>query len=288
VEPLTDWDAVRALPFPALSEAQLLAVCARHGLPPGPFGRLPETGVVNAIFTVADVAVIRVPKDAPGCLADTFTEQVAVPVAVASGVRTPALLGFDEARDLVPVPYGVFEWVHVPDGWPTSPEGWRDLGRQLATVHANGRAADDPHGRLDTPGRWTRVEEVLADGPPLDDELRAAFETELRRLEPAVAGDRWTPCFVHDDIQGPNLLFDARTDEVWLIDWGDAGWADAALDYRRVPPEVTPLVLEGYRQVRATDDGFDDRVRWDQLAATARRVQEPEHRRRLERMLSIG
>jgi aminoglycoside phosphotransferase (APT) family kinase protein len=277
------WERVRAIPFPEVSEPQLLAICERHGLPPGPFGRLPETGVVNAIYTVADVAVVRIPKDVPGCLSDTFTEQVAVPAAMASGVRTAALLGFDESRDLVPVPYGVFEWVHVPHGWPTSAEGWRDLGRQLATVHTGVTSCNDPHGRLDEPGRWP-ADDVLANLSDLDVDLRRAMEAALQRLTPAIDGP-WAPRFLHDDIYGPNLLFDPRTDEVWLIDWGDAGWGDATLDFRAIDPEATPLVLEGYRQITATDDGFEARVRWDQLATMARRLREPAFRARLEAML---
>jgi aminoglycoside phosphotransferase (APT) family kinase protein len=279
------WERVRQVPFPELTDEQLVAICDRHGLPRGPFGRLPETGVVNAIFTIADVAVLRIPKDLPGCLRDTWTESVAVPAAMASGVRTPALLAFDASCDVVGVPFTVFEWVHVPHGWPRTDGGWRDLGRQLATVHTGVDVCDDPHGRLDSPGRWTTVDEVLADvGAPLERAVHEALARELRRLEPALEAGG-TPRFLHDDIYGPNLLADDRTDEVWLIDWGDAGWGDAALDFRLVPPDHTPMVLEGYREVANIDDGFEDRVRWDQLAATVRRVAEPAFVVRLQKML---
>jgi thiamine kinase-like enzyme len=126
---------------------------------------------------------------------------------------------------------------------------------------------------------------VLANVSDLDIELRRAMEAELQRLAPAVEGP-WAQRFIHDDIYGPNLLFDARTDHVWLIDWGDAGFGDAALDFRAIDPEATPLVLEGYRQITTTDHGFEARVRWDQLSSTARRVREPDFRRRLEAMLA--
>jgi aminoglycoside phosphotransferase (APT) family kinase protein len=278
------WERVRAIPFPEVSERQLLAICERHGLPPGPFGRLPETGVVNAIYTVADVAVVRIPKDVPGCLRDTWTESVAVPAAMTSGVRTPSLLAFDQSCDDLGVPFTIYEWIHVPHGWPRTDQGWRDLGRQLAIVHTGVGSCDDPHGRLDEPGRWP-ADDVLANVSDLDIELRRAMEAELQRLAPAVEGP-WAQRFIHDDIYGPNLLFDARTDHVWLIDWGDAGFGDAALDFRAIDPEATPLVLEGYRQITTTDHGFEARVRWDQLSSTARRVREPDFRRRLEAMLA--
>jgi aminoglycoside phosphotransferase (APT) family kinase protein len=172
----------------------------------------------------------------------------------------------------------------VPHGWPTTEEGWRDLGRQLATVHTGVTSAADPDGHLDDPDRWHRCEEVLDDSAIEDGDLRHELARELQQLEPVLA-DGWPKRFVHDDVQGPNLLFDVGTDEVWLIDWGDAGWADAALDFRRIDPAATPLVLEGYRQVAVTDDGFEARVRWDQLGAAARRVAEPEYGERLRRML---
>jgi aminoglycoside phosphotransferase (APT) family kinase protein len=278
---------VRSIPFPALTDEQLVAICDRHGLPRGPFGRLPETGVVNAIFTIADLAVLRVPKDHPGCLADTWTESVAVAAAVASGVRTPALLAFDDSCDIVPVPFGIFEWVHVPHGWPSTEAGWRDLGRQLATVHTGVTAVADPHGRLDDPDRWHRCDEVLEDVAISDEDLRLALRPVLQRLEAELAKG-WPRRFIHDDIQGPNLLFDGQADEVWLIDWGDAGWGDATLDLRRVPPDVTPLVLDGYRERATTDDGFEARVRWDQITYTVRRLREPKYVERLKAMLGAS
>jgi aminoglycoside phosphotransferase (APT) family kinase protein len=259
VEPLTDWSAVRRVPFPEPTAEQLAAICERHGLPAGgPFGRLPSTGVINAIITIGDDLLLRLPKDVPEGWRDTLTESVAVPAAMAAGVRTPALVAFDEACDLVDVPYGIYEWWHLRDGEPTSDEGWRALGRDLAVVHGIAEVAD-PLGRLDTPGRSTSVEELLAAGLEID----PMTLTELRALELAVR-DPPPPCFLHDDVKGSNLLVAGNGGYGGIIDWGDAGWGDATIDLRRIPPAATPLVVEGYRDVRPTDDGFEDRLRWDQ------------------------
>lgn len=281
------WARIRALPFPELSEAQLVAICERHGFARGPFGRLPSTGVVNAIYTVGDDVVLRVPKDAPGTLADTFTESVAVPAAMAAGVRTPALLAFDESCEIVDVPFGAYEWVHAPHGWPTGAEGWRDLGRQLATLHSGVASCPDPLGRLDGPGRWCHADQVLDALPRLDDvDVRRRLAAALRALEPAVQDFEadGAPRLVHDDIKDSNLL-QGDDDAAVLIDWGDAGWGDAALDLRNIPPERTADVLAGYREVAPIDDGFERRARWDQLGAAARRFAEPDERTRLERLL---
>ena len=224
---------------------------------------MPSTGAINAIITVGDELLLRIPKDVPEGWRDTFTESVAVPVAVAAGVRTPALVAFDESCDIVEVPFGAYEWWHAPDGEPTTDEGWRDLGRDLALLHGVDPAdVDDPLDRLDAPGRATSVDQLLDGGLSVDDE-RAL--DELRHLEPAVQDPTVARCFLHDDLKGSNLLVDPEGGYRAVIDWGDAGWGDGAIDFRRLPPDQTPFLLEGYREVRPTDDGFEQRIRWDQL-----------------------
>ena len=278
------WARAR-LPFPELTEAQLLAIAERHGFAPGPFGRLPSTGIVNAIYTVGDDVLLRIPKDHPGALEDTLTESVAVPAAMAAGVRTPALLAFDETCEIVDVPFGAYEWVHAPDGWPTDTEGWRELGRQLATLHHGVTSCADPEGRLDAPGRWCDADQVVAALPALDVDVRRELLAALRELEPAVQefDAHGVRRFLHDDIKDSNLL--RAGDGPAPIDWGDAGWGDATIDFRNLPPERNADVLQGYRQVASTDDTFELRARWDQLGALARRVAEPDQWARLRRML---
>lgn len=280
------WERVRALPFPELSDAQLLAICERHGFRVGPFGRLPSTGIVNAIYTVGETVVLRIPKNHPATLADTWTESVAAPAAMAAGVRTPALLAFDESRDVVDVPFGAYEWWHAADGWPTSAEGWRDLGRQLATLHDGVSACPDPLDRLDRPGRWCSADQVVDALRDLEDDVRRDLHAAFVALEPAVQDfDRDGPLrFLHDDIKDSNLLRCAG-DATAVIDWGDAGWGDAAIDFRNVPPARNADVLAGYRDVVPPDDTFEQRVRWDQLGAVARRFAEPELRATLRSLL---
>ena len=282
------WEAIHRLPFPDPDHEVLVAICERHSLPPGPFGRLPSTGIINAIITIGDDLVLRLPKDVPEGWRDTLTESVAVPAAVAAGVRTPRLVAFDEACDLLDVPYGIYERVHAPDGEPTTADGWRDLGRDLARLHEGVVSCPDPLGRLDTPGRWCDAEEVVSSFPDLDGGDRARLGTVLRALEPAV--QHWeahgTRRFIHNDVKDSNLLV-RDGGYVAIIDWGDAGWGDPTIDFRTLGPEATAAVLEGYREVRTPDDEdtFAARLRWDQIGAAARRLDEPEHRRRF-RLLS--
>lgn len=282
------WETIHRLPFPELTFDTLVAICDRHGLPAGPFGRLPSTGIINTIYTVGDDVLLRIPKNVPEGLSDTYTESVAVPVAVAAGVATPALLAFDDERDVVDVPFGVYERVHAADGEPTTVDGWRGLGRDLARLHAV-VDVDDPLGRLDSPGRWCQAEQVLASLPQLDPEARSLLSGALQRLEPAVQA--WETdgrrCFLHNDIKDTNLL--VRDGEyVAIIDWGDAGWGDPTIDLRTVPPEVNGWILEGYREVHELPDPetFLDRLHWDQLGAAARRLAEPIQAARFRRLVA--
>lgn len=264
-----DWEAIHRLPFPELTPEQLVAICGRHGLAAGPFIRLASTGIINTIYAIGDDWVLRVPKNVGVGLRDTYTEAVAVPVAVAAGVQTPALVAFDERCDLLDVPYGIYERVHATDGFPGTPEGWRDFGRDLARLHFGVTSCPDPLGRLDVPGRWCTVDEALTALPGLDAPDRAALERSLRPLEPSV-GDwerQGRRHFLHNDVKDTNVMV-RDGGYVALIDWGDAGWGDPAIDFRSFPPEATLAVLEGY----ASDDPtLVDRIRWDQLLAAARR-----------------
>ncbi|MDQ3106912.1 MAG: aminoglycoside phosphotransferase family protein, partial [Actinomycetota bacterium] len=229
--------------FPELREDQLRAICERFGLPSGPFGRLPSTGVINAIYTVGEGLVLRVPKNVGVGLRDTYTESVAVPAAVAAGVRTPHLVAFDEACDIVEMPYGVYDRVHAADGEPATDEGWRELGRDLARLHEGVTPAScpDPLNRLDTPGRWTTADDVVASLPGLDEADRAALEPVLRRLEAAVLSWEATGRrrFLHNDVKDTNLLT-LDGGYTAIIDWGDAGWGDPTIDLRTLPPDRLP------------------------------------------------
>ena len=51
--------------------------------------------------------------------------------------------------------------------------------------------------------------------------------------------------FVHQDLHADNVLVDEHEQPIF-IDWGDAGFGDAAVDFRYVPAHFLKYVLEGY------------------------------------------
>ena len=77
----------------------------------------------------------------------------------------------------------------------------------------------------------------------------------FERLAPAMSAPI-RQRFLHGDMQATNVLVrNPSTQEyVALLDWGNAGWGDVALDFVGLPLRAVPLVLEGYREV-ATPGG---------------------------------
>ena len=256
-------------PFPELTLGQLRAIVARHRLDLGDVGddeieRLTSTGVINSIWALGPRWVLRVPKMVDEGVSDTRTESVAVPVAHAAGVRTPALVVFDDSGEIVDGLYTIYERVHgVTLDVAASPVVLRDLGAQLARLHRDVTSCPDPKGWLDDAGRYEDASSLLEEAPP---EVRW-LEEVLARLQPAITTTtvRELRRFVHNDVQPTNVLVTAANEAV-LIDWGDAGWGDPVEDFRNLPPQWLPTALTGYRSVMPVDDDdtAEQRIMWDQ------------------------
>ena len=269
------WDDVA---FPELTDHQLAAIVARHGIhvPLATIHRLPSPGVVNSVYALGEQWVLRVPKNLSHATCDTLTESVAAPVARAAGVRTPALVAFDETREVVDVPYTIFERV---DGAALTELGddprlldglWAELGRDLARLHHGVTDCPDPLDRLDEQGRTCEAEALLRaaveEGVINADNARtlAGWFDQLRPA--ALAGQKYRR-FLHGDAQIANVLAKPSGEYSALIDWGDAGWGDPALDLRSVPARAVGLVLAGYREVAPLDgdESAEARIWWDHL-----------------------
>jgi aminoglycoside phosphotransferase (APT) family kinase protein len=268
VEPWLD------VPFPSPSGEQLHAVLAKHGLGSRSIEPLASTGVLNAIFALGDDLVLRIPKPIDEGFADTYTESVAVPVAHAAGVTTPDLVVFDDDRDIFDVPYTIYERVHAETlahaSW--TPDACRELGRDLAVLHAGVSECPDPLGRLDDPGRWESAEfaATLARSGFLSPANVAFIEDLFTRVEPALIAARGCRRFVHNDVQDTNVMV-KDGHYAALIDWGDAGWGDPAIDFRTMSMRGVPHALAGYREVQPLeeDDTAEARVIWDRLWSAA-------------------
>lgn len=199
-----------------IDDQTLRAIAARHGLDASTIVRLPEAGIIDAIFRLGepdDCVVMRVPRNHPNFIADGYREAVVVPAARAAGVRTPALLASDASLELLPVPYTVYEYV------PGVSLESLDLALRKR-LRSGANTADSSHvptvgvpvtgkvaelgERRNRPGLQDLVRERPEEG--WLSSLDARWLTRwLDRLEPAALAP--VPArFVHGDTQATNLL----------------------------------------------------------------------------------
>ena len=229
-----------------VDEAALRAICERHGLPWSNPEQLPSLGIINAVYALGDEHVLRVPRDHPIHVRQSVTEAQTIPRVVAAGVRTPALVAYDDTLELLPVPYLVVERVRGRDLESRGvdpldvPDVLRAVGADLALVHAL-EPTEDASGMPHT------------DMPALLDDLvekgwLSTYETTwLQAWIDELDAPPDEPTLVHGDIQLSNILVDDDLRFVALLDWGCAFAGDRAIDFMPVPMRAVPPLLEGYR-----------------------------------------
>jgi aminoglycoside phosphotransferase (APT) family kinase protein len=273
--------------FPEVTTEALQEISLRHRLDTGTFSLLPQVGIFNLIYILGEDFVLRVPRDHPISAADAHKESVAVSAAREAGVRTPRIIAFDDALDLLPVPYTIYERVHgetlglLPRDPAESPEVWRELGHDLALLHA-GVASDGPAAELHLdempdPRHWPA--ELAEEGYFTATEARWLAQW-LERLAPTALA-QVPRRFLHGDSQATNVMVRGGSLEyLAVLDWGSSGWGDPAWDFAGVPLRVVPSMLEGYRAVEPLEDGVEARILWRHLQLSLylmRRDPQPGH-----------
>jgi hygromycin-B 7''-O-kinase len=141
-----------------------------------------------------------------------------VPAACRVGVRTPELVVFDLSRSILAAPVTVYRRVHgdtlgrVLDRRPDCSAALRGIGRDLARLHLEVTAVDDPSGWLDQPDtedarEWldscARAGLVRAE--------RRLVERWIDRLEPTMHA-HVHPRFLHNDVHPFNVMVDRAGD----------------------------------------------------------------------------
>ncbi|HEY0601681.1 MAG TPA: phosphotransferase [Herpetosiphonaceae bacterium] len=214
-------------------------------------------GAANAIYAIGERYLLRVPHQHPLQAPAVQREVAAVAAARTAGVCTPAIVLVDDACDLLPVPYAVYERL---DAIPLSslapplappPATWYALGQDLARLHTRvtaetiaGRQAA-PLGNPD-PRPW--LDELAQKHQAAEADV-ALLASWLRRLWPLTLASRDT-VFCHGDVNAGNILVDRDTLAYRaLIDWGGSGWHDPAWDFAPVTLAAVPGMLEGYRSL---------------------------------------
>lgn len=260
----------------------------RHHLGKRAVIRLPETGVFNAVYQLGDDLILRIPRNHPAHAGAVQKEAAAVPAARAAGVRTPAIVAFDDSRELLPVPYIIYERIQgeTLESFGRepgeTPEIWRELGRDLGRLHVHvsrvGPVAAIKDRRFPDPRE--QAEAVAQAGYVTGLEARWLLRW-LERIAPACT----TPPpkrFLHGDLQGTNIMVQPGSLRyLALIDWGSSGWGDPAADFTGIPLAAAPFLLAGHREVAPLDgdETAEARILWYQLGLALRWVQrqpEPE------------
>ncbi|WP_381796694.1 phosphotransferase family protein [Streptomyces niveus] len=231
------------------------------------------SGVANRAYLLGPDLVLRVPRT-EAFVADLVKEAAVIPVARAAGVRTPALVTFDASRTDADVPYMVLERAPGVDlaeigagpggTWPA--EGvFREVGRELARLH---RVTPAGVGELtgvpveydpDAGAPHRLVGGLLADGM-LDAEAARWLGGWFDRLAERIPDGPPSRVLVHGDIAPQNLLAAPGPLALTLtgiVDWGDAMWADPAVEFAKTPLWGMPAMLGGYREGGAADGSYD-------------------------------
>jgi aminoglycoside phosphotransferase (APT) family kinase protein len=228
-------------------------ILAAHGIR-GPWARLPTTGLANRVYATRDV-VLRIATDHPDAIPDARTESIAAPVAHIAGVRTPRLIAFDDSRAIIDRPLSLWERIRGETLGLAKLDRrqhecvWHEVGRELDLLHSNVHACADPRGYLDTPGYEPNLAPTVArlvDAGRVSAKDAADIEHVLLELAPFVFDADQSRCFVHNDLHEMNVMCTSAGGLLAIIDWGDAGWGDPALDFAAIPLDAIPAALEGY------------------------------------------
>ncbi|GAB3662433.1 phosphotransferase family protein [Glycomyces tarimensis] len=247
---------------PGLEPAALGALAARFEVAPEAIRAAPNQGVANHTYLLGDELVLRVAR--AGLEDDLRKEAQVIPAVTALGIRTPAMVAFEEGRA------GPFMVVRRAEGIvPRTPErhtgspwarSYQELGVQLAVLHAGDvRAGSFPAVPVEPdadprPG----IVKLVGDGY-LGEEVASWVCGWLDRIE-AHRPASPARCLIHGDASPTNLLVDPDTLALnALLDWGDAMFADPAVEFAELPLRAVPYALEGY--LGADVDG-DELLRW--------------------------
>ncbi len=187
-----------------ITTVQIAAIAAAHGVPIVPFEPMDSIGIINSVYKLGERFVLRVPRDDPGHLAQARREACAIPAAVDAGVRTPALVAFDDTLEILPVPFLIVERVDgasaeslatVP---PHPRSAWRRLGADLGRLHLS--TTPPPPGdpwpdETRDPRELVELRAVEGWISPLE---ARQFSQWLDRLAPLVSAP--TRVFLHGDL----------------------------------------------------------------------------------------
>jgi macrolide phosphotransferase len=232
--------------FSAPTDEQIRAILEKHSLPAEyPVEDCPYEGVVNHVRFVGELCV-RALKN-PDFASDILTETLAVPAVRRAGAKVPELMVFDPDADIVEGTVTIYERVRGrPLGWISDHTDlgsiYRDVGYEIGVWHRGVRFLHDPNERLDLPMLDNASEALSRNAERMEPDQIAWVERLILRLEEAHPK---SDGFVHWDLHANNIMIcEERLSAI--IDWGDAGWGDPAINFRSFPAAYLPQALDSF------------------------------------------
>ncbi|WP_257230975.1 aminoglycoside phosphotransferase family protein [Streptomyces sp. UH6] len=230
-----------------------------------PVRACPSDGTDNALFRIGDDLVARLPLlgDDPDTARRDVRRQIeaAAKVAEAARVPTPRFVALGEPGPGYPLPWSVYHWIPGTTATAADVQDSTAFAQDLAAFVLDVRA-------LDTEGRVFRgkgrggllgghddyVASCLERSRDLiDTHALAGLWARLRRT-PRSEPDLWT----HGDLMPGNLLTE-RGRLAGVIDVGQAGVADPAVDLQPAWNHFGPAAREAFRVALGADDDAWDR-----------------------------
>lgn len=234
------------------SNSALAAISAKHHLGEANWQPLAHPGIVNQVFTT-DSFVLRIPHRADFALEDTGTERHILPL-VQSQVQTPALITFDSDRDILPVPFSIFSRIPAEPLHRAKRVNHQKIAEAIHQVHS---LEIEPHPDLDE-HPIPELEEYLEVAKKFPEPEQHWIATWLSQLAP-INELPYAESFIHGDLHEHNLLIDDNQNP-WLIDWGDAGHGDPAIDFAVLPTDHFIPILAAYQKLASPDPTLSARV----------------------------
>jgi aminoglycoside phosphotransferase (APT) family kinase protein len=146
-------------------------------------------------------------------------------------------------------------------------DAWIHVGYELGKLHTSIKDCDDPNGWLDSPDREYSKKEMMEYFGNRDGCARKVLEyIEYAFTERTFSYDTR---FVHGDMHDENIMCSENGGFSALIDWGDAGWADPAIDFYMLPVWATGWALKGYAAIAPglVNENFLNRIILDKIWA---------------------
>jgi aminoglycoside phosphotransferase (APT) family kinase protein len=270
-----------------MSSETLAAIARRHGASADSVRPIPS-GTANDVFHLGHDLVLRIPRTRRFLL-DLVKEAAVIPVARDAGVRTPDVVTFDDSCSEVDVPYMVLtrapgvDLARLALSTAETEHVFHQVGRELAKLHrlrpttvADPGAVPVADDAVDPRALTFRL---LAEGW-LDADASRWLTGWIDRLSTHLPVDP-PQVLLHGDIAPQNLLVSSNSARLTgIVDWGDAQWADPAIEFAKTPLIGVPAMLDGYRQEtgEATSPGtrsWEARVLWIHLTWALGRLADP-------------